>query len=77
VNPTGTTKSSPDPVMPLWTRCATVQEMPYDVFVSYAPADQVWVHMLVKDLETAGVRVFLDRWEITPGDILVHRIEAG
>ena len=48
-----------------------------DVFVSYAHADGAWVEMLAGNLHRAGLKVWLDEWEITPGDVLVHKLDAG
>ena len=39
----------------------------YDVFVSHAHADAPWAHALAENLHRAGLRVFLDAWEIGPG----------
>ncbi|WP_239376386.1 tetratricopeptide repeat protein [Frankia sp. Cj5] len=49
----------------------------FDVFVSYGHADQPWVRVLAENLERAGLRVFYDEWEIGPGDVLAHRLDAG
>ncbi|OHV28588.1 hypothetical protein CC117_30365, partial [Parafrankia colletiae] len=49
----------------------------FDVFVSYGHADQVWVRALAENLESAGLHVFYDEWEIVAGDRLIHRLDAG
>lgn len=49
----------------------------YDVFLSYAHADAAQVHRLAENLHNAGLEVFLDEWEIAPGDVLVHRLDHG
>jgi hypothetical protein len=41
----------------------------FDVFISYGHQDQAWVHTLAENLHRAGLQVFLDAWEITPGDV--------
>ncbi|ONH33970.1 MULTISPECIES: toll/interleukin-1 receptor domain-containing protein [Protofrankia] len=49
----------------------------FDVFVSYGHADQEWVRVLAENLERAGLHVFYDEWEISAGDVLVHRLDEG
>ncbi len=48
-----------------------------DVFISYAHADQPWVRVLAENLYQSGLEVFYDEWEMGPGDVLVHKIDAG
>jgi tetratricopeptide (TPR) repeat protein len=50
---------------------------PFDVFISYAKEDVDWVRVLAGRLHQAGLEVFLDEWEIRPGDVLVHSLEEG
>lgn len=49
----------------------------WDVFLSHAPADAAAVHELALELHGLGLRVFLDAWEIGPGDVVVHRLDQG
>jgi tetratricopeptide (TPR) repeat protein len=49
----------------------------FDVFISYGHQDQAWVLSLAENLHRAGLDVFLDAWEITPGDVVVHQLERG
>ena len=49
----------------------------FDVFISYGHQDQAWVHTLAENLHRAGLEVFLDAWEVTPGDVVVHELERG
>ena len=49
----------------------------FDVFLSYAHADREWTRILAENLHQAGLNVFYDEWEIGPGDVLVHKIDAG
>lgn len=49
----------------------------FDVFISYGHQDTAWVHTLAENPHRAGLDVFLDAWEITPGDVVVHRLEHG
>jgi TIR domain-containing protein len=49
----------------------------FDVFISYGHDDATWVHALAGDLHRAGLDVFLDEWEIAPGDVVVHKLERG
>jgi hypothetical protein len=51
--------------------------MPYDVFISYAHADQERVRRLAENLHHAGLEVFFDEWELGPGDVLVHGLDRG
>jgi TIR domain/CHAT domain len=48
-----------------------------DVFISYVHEDAAWVHALAENLYRAGLEVFPDAWEITPGDVVVHQLERG
>jgi hypothetical protein len=52
-------------------------EFQKDVFVSYSRADAEWVRVLAENLHQSGLEVFLDEWEIGPGDVLVHKLDAG
>jgi hypothetical protein len=58
---------------------AKISSMPehYDVFLSYARVDTEQVHRLAENLRNAGLEVFLDAWEIAPGDVLVHQLDRG
>ncbi|HYU31823.1 MAG TPA: toll/interleukin-1 receptor domain-containing protein [Thermoanaerobaculia bacterium] len=49
----------------------------WDVFLSYARADAAQVHRLAEILHNAGLEIFLDAWEIAPGDVLVHQLDGG
>jgi tetratricopeptide (TPR) repeat protein len=49
----------------------------FDVFISYGHQDAEWVHTLAANLHRAGLEVFLDAWEIVPGDRIVHQLERG
>jgi tetratricopeptide (TPR) repeat protein len=55
----------------------TEQAEQFDVFVSYGHDDAPWVDTLAGNLHRAGLDVFLDKWEIAPGDVLVHQLEEG
>jgi hypothetical protein len=48
-----------------------------DVFISYGHADADWVRTLAENLHQSGLNVFFDEWDIAPGDVLVHRLDAG
>jgi hypothetical protein len=50
---------------------------PFDVFLSHAHVDAEWVQVLAENLVRLGIRPFLDRWEIGPGDVLVHVLDRG
>lgn len=49
----------------------------YDAFVSYSSADGPVVLELASRLRADGIRVWLDQWEIHPGDNVNKRIEQG
>ena len=45
------------------------------VFISYASEDKDFVLRLAKDLEKNGITIWLDDWEILPGDSIIEKIE--
>jgi hypothetical protein len=47
------------------------------VFLSYATTDRVFAERLASSLTLLGYIVWLDRWEITVGDVLPERIASG
>lgn len=47
------------------------------MFVSYAHADAAFVHELATNLHELGLDVFLDAWELGPGEIVQRRLEQG
>lgn len=48
------------------------------VFISYAQRDDAeWTTRLAQNLEADGFRVFLDTWDIAPGENFVQRLNAG
>lgn len=49
----------------------------YDVFLSYKSCDQEWVVKLKNALVKAGIKVWLDKDEIRPGDLFAEAIEEG
>jgi len=49
----------------------------YDAFVSYGHGDADWVHTLAENLERLELHVFLDDWELVPGDLLAVRLQEG
>ena len=49
----------------------------YDVFLSHSSRDKAVVRDLAERLREDGLRVWLDAWEIRPGDNIPHRIEEG
>jgi hypothetical protein len=49
----------------------------YDVFLSYSSKDKATVHALANRLKADGLRVWLDSWEIRPGDSIPAKIEEG
>lgn len=53
------------------------EQFEFDVFVSYSRHDQATVLDLAERLRAAGVRVWLDQWEIQAGDLFPAKIEYG
>ena len=49
----------------------------YDVFLSHSSKDQGVVRAIAERLRADGLRVWLDDWEIRPGDHIRAKIEAG
>jgi tetratricopeptide (TPR) repeat protein len=48
------------------------------VFISYAHRDDAaWTGQLAADLEADDLAVFLDQWDIAPGEDFVHRLNQG
>jgi tetratricopeptide (TPR) repeat protein len=54
-----------------------VRDETFDVFISYGHHDAAWVHTFAENLRRVGLEVFLDKWEIAPGDVVVHQLERG
>ncbi len=49
----------------------------YDVFLSYSSKDKNIVHDLANRLKQDGLRVWLDKWEIKPGNLIPLKIQEG
>jgi len=49
----------------------------YDVFLSHSSKDKPVVRRLAERLRADGLRVWLDDWEIRPGDHIPRRIDEG
>lgn len=49
----------------------------YDVFISHSSKDKPVVYELAERLKADGLRVWLDAWEIRPGDNIPSKIEEG
>src|SRR6185436_17334811 len=49
----------------------------YDVFLSHSSKDKAVVRPLAERLRADGLRVWLDDWEIRPGDSIPAKIEEG
>ena len=54
-----------------------VREFQYDVFPSHSSKDKAIVRAVAERLWADGVRVWLDDWEIRPGDSIPAKIEAA
>jgi hypothetical protein len=49
----------------------------YDVFLSHSLKDKPLVRAIAERLRTDGLRVWLDEWQIKPGDSIPAKIEEG
>src|SRR5881275_3303861 len=49
----------------------------YDVFLSHSAKDKAVVRPIAERLRADGLRVWLDDWEIRPGDSIPAKIEEG
>jgi len=49
----------------------------YDLFLSHAGEDTAWCETLAERMRNYGVRVWLDKWELQPGDYLLARLNDG
>ncbi|MFE7595570.1 SAV_2336 N-terminal domain-related protein [Streptomyces sp. NPDC057494] len=49
----------------------------YDVFISYAHEDGQWTITLAEDLRRRGLRVWLDRWELSAGQDVTTGLRDG
>src|SRR5688572_28209443 len=52
-------------------------EFTYDVFLSHSQKDKPVVRALAERLRADGLRVWLDEWEIKPGDNIPAKVEEG
>ncbi|MGD0946970.1 MAG: toll/interleukin-1 receptor domain-containing protein [Candidatus Binatia bacterium] len=49
----------------------------HDVFLSHSAKDKAVVRAIAERLRADGLRVWLDDWEIRPGDSIPAKIEDG
>src|ERR1051325_815796 len=49
----------------------------YDVFISHSSKDKTAVRELAQRLKADGLRVWLDEWEIKPGDMIGLKINRA
>ncbi len=57
---------------------ASKTEIRWDIFLSYASTDRSAVEKLALYLENAvGLRVFLDRWRLVPGEPFIRELRDG
>ena len=52
-------------------------EFVYDAFLSYSSKDKAVILPLAEKLKSSGLRVWIDTWEIRPGDNIPAKIEDG
>ncbi|WIM93428.1 tetratricopeptide repeat protein [Actinoplanes oblitus] len=48
-----------------------------EVYVAHGPADADWTALLAHALESRGAPVFLQQWDVVPGNVRVNRIDQG
>src|SRR5215468_6867402 len=53
------------------------EDFQFDVFLSYSSKDKAVVRTIAERLRADGLRVWLDDWEIRPGDHIQAKIEEG
>lgn len=54
------------------------EDFSYDIFLCHSSKDKAIVRHIAERLRADGIRVWLDEWEIGPGDIYSERkLEAG
>jgi len=49
----------------------------FDVFLSHSSKDKPVVRAVAERLRSDGLRVWLDEWEIRPGDSIPAKLEEG
>src|ERR1043166_7025077 len=54
-----------------------VTDFKFDVLLSHSSRDKPVVRSIAERLRTDGLRVWLDEWEIKPGDSIPAKIEHG
>ncbi len=45
-----------------------MNDFDFDAFLSYNKSDQAAVERLASQIEKSGLKVWLDRWNLVPGD---------
>src|SRR5882724_3719003 len=58
-------------------RWRMADDFTYDVFLSHSSEDRAVVRAVAERLRADGLRVWLDDWEILPGDHIPAKIENG
>src|SRR5919107_2407114 len=53
------------------------EDFKYDVFLSHSSKDKDAVRAVAERLRSDGLRVWLDDWELKPGDSIPSKIEDG
>ena len=49
----------------------------YDVFISYRTTHKTWVDILARNLKGQGFTIFLDSWELIPGQDFTQKIHGA
>ncbi len=49
----------------------------YDVFISHKSDNKPWVEVLARNLKAQGFSVFLDKWELSPGESIIDGLYRG
>ena len=52
-------------------------KQPYDIFISYRTTHADWVETLAHNLKAQGYAIFLDRWELIPGQLFPAQIHQA
>ena len=54
-----------------------IDKFVFDVFLSYSSIDKNKIYPLAQRLKKDGLHVWLDEWEISPGDMIGLKIQQG
>lgn len=59
------------------TKLKSINQKQRQIFISYSKADNYIARKVAEALQTAGLKVWIDDWELQVGDSISQRIEQG